>query len=45
MNLGGGNLINYRSVIIMILDILLTGVFGIAVAYAYVFIKNITAQE
>ena len=29
----------------MILDILLTGVFGIAVAYAYVFIKNISAHE
>jgi len=29
----------------MIIDILLTGVFGIAVAYAYVFIKNITAHE
>jgi hypothetical protein len=29
----------------MIVDILLTGVFGIAVAYAFVFIKNITAQE
>ena len=29
----------------MIIDILLTGVFGLAVAYAYVFIKNIAAQE
>ena len=29
----------------MLLDILLTGVFGIAVAYAYVFIKKITAHE
>jgi len=30
----------------MLLDIILTGVFGIAVAYAYVFIrKNITAHE
>jgi len=29
----------------MILDILLTGVFGVAVVYAYVFIKNITAHE
>ena len=29
----------------MLLDIILTGFFGIAVAYAYVFIKNITAQE
>jgi hypothetical protein len=28
----------------MILDILLTGVFGIAVAFAYVFIKNITSR-
>jgi len=29
----------------MLLDILLTGVFGIAVVYAYVFIKKITAHE
>jgi hypothetical protein len=29
----------------MILDIILTGVFGIAVAYAFFFIKNITAHE
>jgi len=29
----------------MIIDIILTGVFGIAVAYAYVFVKNITAHE
>jgi hypothetical protein len=29
----------------MLLDIILTGVFSIAVAYAYVFIKNITAHE
>jgi len=29
----------------MIVDILLTGVFGIAVAFAYIFIKNITAHE
>ena len=29
----------------MIIDIILTGVFGIAVAYAYVFIKNITVHE
>jgi hypothetical protein len=29
----------------MVLDILLTGVFGIAVAFAYVFIKNINAHE
>ena len=29
----------------MILEIILTGLFGIAVAYAYVFIKNITAHE
>ena len=29
----------------MLLDILLTGVFGIAVAYAYVFIKKISAHE
>jgi hypothetical protein len=29
----------------MLLDIILTGVFGMAVAYAYVFIKNITAHE
>ncbi len=29
----------------MIVDIILTGVFGIAVAYAFVFIKNITAHE
>ena len=29
----------------MLLDIILTGVFGMAVAYAYVFIKNITDHE
>jgi hypothetical protein len=29
----------------MILEIILTGAFGIAVAYAYVFIKNITGHE
>ncbi|OYV20095.1 MAG: hypothetical protein CG441_520 [Methylococcaceae bacterium NSM2-1] len=29
----------------MLLDIILTGVFGIAVAYAYVFVKNITDHE
>jgi hypothetical protein len=29
----------------MLIDIILTGVFGVAVAYAYVFIKNMTAQE
>jgi hypothetical protein len=29
----------------MLLDIILTGVFGIAVAYAFVFIKNMTAHE
>jgi len=29
----------------MLIDILLTGVFGIAVAYAYFFIKKITAHE
>ena len=29
----------------MIVDILLTGVFGVAVVCAYVFIKNITAHE
>jgi hypothetical protein len=29
----------------MLIDIILTGVFGIAVAYAYVFIKNITSHE
>ena len=29
----------------MLIDIILTGVFGIAVVYAYVFIKNITAHD
>jgi hypothetical protein len=29
----------------MLLDIILTGFFGIAVAYAYVFVKNITTHE
>jgi len=29
----------------MLLDIILTGFFAIAVGYAYVFIKNITAHE
>ena len=29
----------------MLIDIILTGVFGLAVAYAYIFIKNITAHE
>ena len=29
----------------MLLDIILTGVFGMAVTYAYAFIKNITAHE
>jgi hypothetical protein len=29
----------------MILDIVLVSVFGIAVYYAYVFIKNMTPQE
>jgi hypothetical protein len=29
----------------MILDIILTGIFGIAVACAYVFIKNIPAHK
>lgn len=29
----------------MFLDIVLTGVFGIAVAYAYVFIKSLTNHE
>jgi hypothetical protein len=29
----------------MILEIILTGAFGIAVAYAFVFIKNITAHK
>mgnify|MGYP003392496777 CR=1 FL=1 len=29
----------------MIVDIILTGVFGVAVAYAYVFIKNISAHD
>ena len=29
----------------MIVDIILTGVFGIAVAYAFIFIKNITAHD
>jgi hypothetical protein len=29
----------------MIIDIILTGFFGIAVAYAYVFIKNLTSRE
>jgi|APCry1669188970_1035186.scaffolds.fasta_scaffold01529_2 hypothetical protein len=29
----------------MIIDILLTGVFGVAVAYAYVFIKNINTSN
>ena len=29
----------------MLVDIILTGVFGIAVAYAYVFVKNITAHK
>ena len=29
----------------MILDIILTGIFGIAVACAYVFIKNISVHE
>ncbi len=29
----------------MILEIILTGAFGVAVAYAYVFIKNITSHE
>ena len=29
----------------MILDIILTGVFGLAVAYAYVFIKKITEHD
>jgi hypothetical protein len=29
----------------MVLDIILTGFFGMAVAYAYFFIKKITAHE
>jgi hypothetical protein len=29
----------------MIIDILLTGVFGVAVAYAYVFIKKINISN
>lgn len=29
----------------MLLDIILTGVFAIAVVYAHVFIKNISAHE
>lgn len=29
----------------MLLVIMLTGIFGIAVTYAYVFIKNITDHE
>lgn len=29
----------------MLIDIILTGIFGIAVAYAYVFVKNITDHE
>ena len=44
MNLWGNYLINDRG-IIMIVDIILTGVFGIAVAYAFIFIKNITAHD